>query len=189
MTARLCVSVLALSTITATASARQASSQFAPVKPATTINTYKPSQPMSAQPWTTKPSRSSSQPQAPAAKSLGTLNGNPYSANSLANPYGAGNPLKPDGLKNPFSANGSPFSNTSATNPYATQPPKIYDDKGNYRGELSTNPYRKDSVSNPYGEYGNPYSPKSINNPYGAGNPYSTDILHVVPGSVSTKGN
>lgn len=58
---------------------------------------------------------------------------------------------------------------------YSTNPPKLYDGQGQYRGQLSTNPYAPDSISNPYGKYGSPYSPESINNPYGAGNPYRYD--------------
>jgi len=59
------------------------------------------------------------------------------------------------------------FSNTSPLNPYATNPPKIYSDKGKYLGQLSVNPYLPDSTGNPYGQYGSPYSPDSINNIYG----------------------
>ena len=64
----------------------------------------------------------------------------PYDLNCLNNPYGAGNPYKSDGLMNPYSRYGSPYSNDSWTNPYATNPPKIYDQFGNYIGELSRNP-------------------------------------------------
>ena len=105
----------------------------------------------------------------------------PYDYNCLNNPYGAGSPFKPDGLMNPYSQNGSPYSNNSWNNPYATNPPKIYDQNGQYRGNLSTNPYDPNSVSNPYGQYGSPYSPNSLNNPYGAGNPYSGNRYYVVP--------
>jgi hypothetical protein len=105
----------------------------------------------------------------------------PYDSNCLNNPYGAGSRYKADGLMNPYSQYGSKYSNKSWTNPYATDAPKLYDSKGNYRGRLSSNPYDPDSVSNPYGRYGNPYSADSINNPYGAGNPYSGDEIYVVP--------
>jgi len=107
--------------------------------------------------------------------------GNPYDPDSVANPLGAGNPYKPDGLMNPYSEYGSPYSNKSWTNPYATDAPKLYDSSGEYLGKLSSNPYDSDSVSNPYGQYGNPFSPDSINNPFGAGNPYNTDPILVVP--------
>ncbi len=105
----------------------------------------------------------------------------PYDINCINNPYGAGSPYKADGIMNPHSQYGSPYSNKSANNPFATDAPKLYDSNGNYRGRLSTNPYDPDSTSNPYGRYGSPYSPESINNPYGAGNPYSTDPIWVVP--------
>ncbi len=107
--------------------------------------------------------------------------GNPYDPNSLANPYGAGSPYKPDGLMNPYSQYGSPYSNKSWTNPYATDAPKLYDSNGKYLGNLSSNPYDPNSTSNPYGQYGSKYSPDSINNPYGAGNPYSSTPIYVVP--------
>jgi hypothetical protein len=82
---------------------------------------------------------------------------------------------------NPYSQYGSKYSNKSWTNPYATDAPKLYDSQGNYRGKLSTNRFDPDSVSNPYGRYGNPYSPDSVRNPYGAGNPYSSTPIYVVP--------
>ena len=72
----------------------------------------------------------------------------PYDLNCINNPYGAGNPYKADGLMNPYSPYGSPYSNRSWTNPFATEPPKIYDRQGNYRGRLSTNPFHPDSISN-----------------------------------------
>ena len=105
----------------------------------------------------------------------------PYDPNCLNNPYGAGNPYRPNGLMNPYSRYGSPYSNQSWTNPYATDAPRIYNNQGRYRGRLSANPYDPDSTSNPYARYGSPFSPDSINNPYGAGNPFSTKPLYVVP--------
>ncbi|MSU70450.1 MAG: hypothetical protein EXS39_06700 [Opitutaceae bacterium] len=110
-----------------------------------------------------------------------TLNGSPYDPNSLNNPYGAGSPYKADGIKNPFSKNGSPYSNQSSTNPFATEAPKLYDANGNYLGKLSANKHDPESTSNPNGVYGNPASPKSINNKFGAGNPFSTTPIYVVP--------
>jgi hypothetical protein len=44
--------------------------------------------------------------------------------------------------------------------------PKLYDQNGNYRGNLNGNQYDPNSISNPYGQYGSKYSPNSINNPY-----------------------
>jgi hypothetical protein len=107
--------------------------------------------------------------------------GSAYDPNSLANPYGAGSPYKADGLMNPYSQYGSPYSNKSWKNPYATDAPKLYDADGNYHGKLSSNPYDPDSTSNPYGRFGSQYSSDSINNPYGAGNPYSSKPIYVVP--------
>ena len=110
-----------------------------------------------------------------AQDDLGNLSANPYAPDSISNPYGAGSIYAPNSINNPYGKYGSPYSNQSANNPYATDAPKLYDQQGNYRGQLSTNPYAPDSTSNPYGRYGSPYSPDSINNPYGAGNPYRVD--------------
>lgn len=74
------------------------------------------------------------------AKDLGELSANPYQQNSTANPYGAGSPFAPNAINNPFSPFGSPFSNQSARNPIATDAPRLYDQQGNYRGNLSANP-------------------------------------------------
>ena len=120
-------------------------------------------------------------PTRPPSNSLGILNGDPYDPDSLSNPYGAGSPFKPDGLMNPLGPYGSPYSDKPWTNPYATDAPKIYDSRGNYRGRLSVNPYAPDSTANPYGRYGSPYSPDSINNPFGPGDPYNPEPLCVVP--------
>jgi hypothetical protein len=68
------------------------------------------------------------------ADDLGNLSANPYDPDSTSNPYGAGSPYKPDGVKNPYGEYGSPYSNKSATNPYANDPPKLYDQDGNFRG-------------------------------------------------------
>lgn len=100
---------------------------------------------------------------------LGRLSANRYAPDSLSNPYGAGSRLGANSPTNPYSRYGSPYSNRSWANPYATNPPKLYDDDGQYRGKLSANPYDPDSVSNPYGRYGNPYAPDSPTNPYGDG--------------------
>jgi hypothetical protein len=107
--------------------------------------------------------------------------GSRYDPNSLSNPYGAGSRYKADGLMNPYSQFGSRYSNDSWRNPYATNAPKMYDSNGKYLGKLSSNKYDPDSISNPYGKYGNKYSPDSVNNPYGAGNPYNSSPVYVVP--------
>jgi hypothetical protein len=62
------------------------------------------------------------------------------------------------------------------TNPYgmSTTSPKLYDNEGNFHGNVNNNPYDPDSVANPYGRYGSRYSSDSVNNPYGQyGSPYS----------------
>ena len=109
------------------------------------------------------------------AEDLGNLSANPFDPDSTANPFGKGSPFAANGVNNPFSPYGSPFSNQSATNPFATDPPRLYDQQGNYRGKLSVNPYDPDSTSNPFGRYGSPFSSESLNNPYGAGNPFRSD--------------
>lgn len=120
----------------------------------------------------------------PSSKSapLGAYRVNPYSPDSLSNPWGAGSRYKADGLMNRYSPYGSRYSNRSWRNPYSTQTPRLYGADGTYHGRLSTNRYHKDSTSNPFGRFGSPYSPDSINNKFGAGNPYSTDPIYVYPG-------
>ena len=103
---------------------------------------------------------------------LGNLSSDP---NSASNRSGAGSPYKKNGLNNRYGTYGSPYSNKSANNPYSTQAPKLYDSKGNFRGNLNTNRYDKDSINNPYGKYGSKYSPDSLNNPYGAGSRFKKD--------------
>ena len=95
--------------------------------------------------------------------------------NSLSNSFGTGSPYNPNSLTNPYGTFGSPYSDRSSTNPFATNPPKLYDSQGQYRGNLSANPYDPNSTSNPYGRYGSKYSPDSLNNPFGAGSPYKQD--------------
>ena len=113
--------------------------------------------------------------------SLGTMRDNPYSSESLSNPFGAGSPYRSNGLMNPYSVYGSPYSNQSWRNPYATQAPKLYEGNS-YRGRWSANRFDHDSTSNPFGRYGSPYSPESIRNPFGAGNPYNPRPIYVYPG-------
>ena len=48
----------------------------------------------------------------------GQLGGNPYSPDSISNPYGRyGNPYSPDSIRNPYGA-GNPYSPTGPNNPY-----------------------------------------------------------------------
>ena len=90
------------------------------------------------------------------AEYLGDLSANPYSPNSTANPFGAGNPLSPNSLNNPIGPYGSPISPYSSSNPLATNPPQLFDQAGQYRGNLSANPLDPNSTSNPIGRYGSP---------------------------------
>ena len=110
-----------------------------------------------------------------AEQFLGNLSANPYDQDSTSNKFGAGSTFKSDGINNPYSRYGSPYSNQSATDRYATDAPKLFDQKGNFRGNLSTNQYDPDSTSNEFGRYGSRYSPDSLNNEFGAGNPYALD--------------
>ena len=106
---------------------------------------------------------------------LGNLSSNPYDPNSLSNSYGAGNPYNPNSLTNRLGTYGSPYSNNSAINPFASNPPKLFDSQGQYRGNLSSDRFDPNSTSNPYGRYGSKYSPDSLNNPFGAGSRYKPD--------------
>lgn len=74
------------------------------------------------------------------------------------------NPYAPNANKNP--PVGNQFANDSNS-------PKLYDNQGNFHGNLNNNKFDPNSVSNPYGRYGNKFSPDSINNPYGAGNKFN----------------
>jgi len=111
----------------------------------------------------------------PSGRYLGNWSANQFAPDSTSNRFGAGSELSPDSVRNKHGRYGSPYSNESANNPYATNAPRLYDSKGNYRGKLSTNPYDPESISNPYGRYGSRFSPDSVNNPFGAGSPYSAD--------------
>ena len=47
---------------------------------------------------------------------------------------------------------------------------KLYDQQGNFRGDMNRNPYSSTSTANPYSPYGNRYSSESVENPYARGN-------------------
>ena len=72
---------------------------------------------------------------------------------------------------------GSPYAGQSfQNNPINRYGEKrLYNQKGEFRGNLNSNPYDPNSINNPYGRYGSRYSPDSINNPYGAGSRYNPD--------------
>jgi hypothetical protein len=111
-----------------------------------------------------------------ATKHLGQWSANPYAPNSTSNMFGTyGNPYSQKSINNEYGTFGSAFSLRNTKNPYATNPPRLFDSQGNYRGQLSTNPYLPDSVSNPFGRYGSQFSPDSINNPFGAGSQFNPD--------------
>jgi hypothetical protein len=105
------------------------------------------------------------------AEYLGDLSDNALNPNSIFNDIGLSGNLSPSSPRNSIGIYGSPISPYSATNPLATDPPRLYDQEGNYRGRLSTNQLDPDSITNPLGRYGSSLSPDSINNPLGPGNP------------------
>lgn len=106
---------------------------------------------------------------------LGNYSANKFNANSTSNKFGAGSRYSPKSINNPYGQYGSKYSPNSATNPYATDTPKLYNSRGEYRGKLSTNRFDADSISNPYGRYGSKYSPDSVNNRFGAGSRFLKD--------------
>jgi hypothetical protein len=63
------------------------------------------------------------------------------------------------------------------TNPHGngSNSPRLFNDRGEFRGNLNTNPHDPDSVANPTGRYGSSWSPDSINNPSGQGSPNRPD--------------
>lgn len=85
----------------------------------------------------------------------------------------------------PFAATGQHYQGQFSANPYVQKPAyvnpydnslKLYDQQGQFRGNLNNNPYDADSIANPHGRYGSKYSSDSINNPYGRyGSQYSSD--------------
>lgn len=78
---------------------------------------------------------------------------------------------------NPYVLKPSPRLPGTYTNPYGNDgnSPRLYDNRGNFRGNLNSNRYDPNSIANPYGRYGSRYSQDSINNPYGAGSRYRND--------------
>ncbi len=105
------------------------------------------------------------------AEYLGDLSENKLNPDSIFNDLGAYGALSPTSPRNSIGLYGSAVSPYSATNSLAMDPPRLYDQEGNYRGKLSTNTLDPDSVSNPLGRYGSSLSPDSLKNPVGAGNP------------------
>jgi hypothetical protein len=113
-------------------------------------------------------------------KYRGKLNSDRDDPDSVSNPYGQyGSQYSSKSINNPYGPYGGQYSSKSINNPYASNPPKLYNQNGEYRGKLSSNSYDPESVSNPYGQYGNQYSSKSINNPYGPGSTYSSETISI----------
>ncbi|HEY0104489.1 MAG TPA: hypothetical protein VGB91_00285 [Rhizomicrobium sp.] len=78
---------------------------------------------------------------------------------------------------NPYLPPAAPQPPNTFSNPYGTDAnsPKLYDDQGNFHGNVNANPYDPNSIADPYGQYGSPYSANSVNNPYSTyGSPYSS---------------
>lgn len=111
---------------------------------------------------------------------LGNYNTPATDINSVNNPRGKyGSTHYFDSIHNKYSKYGSKYSEYSVNNPYALHAPKLYDQRGNYRGRLSINKYDPESINNPYGKYGSRYSPDSINNPYGPGRTLAFDVIEI----------
>lgn len=70
---------------------------------------------------------------------------------------------------NKFLPPAPPRPNNTFNNPFgtSTNSPKLYDNQGNFHGNVNANRYDPNSIANPFGRYGSKYSPDSINNPYG----------------------
>lgn len=52
---------------------------------------------------------------------------------------------------------------------------KVYNSKGEFRGNLNGNQFDPDSVSNQFGKYGSQFSPESINNEFWEGSEFHPD--------------
>jgi len=57
--------------------------------------------------------------------------------------------------------------------PYSSA--KVYNSKGEFRGNLNGNQFDPNSVSNEFGKYGSQFSPTSINNEFGEGSEFHPD--------------
>ena len=96
------------------------------------------------------------------------------------------NPTLPPGVPQPPGT----FNNAYGT---SANSPGLYDNQGQFHGNVNSNPYDPDSVANPYGRYGSRYSPDSVNNPYSQSgsrfspispnNPYGSGMSIYQPGS------
>lgn len=109
------------------------------------------------------------------AENLGTLSANEVDPNFPPDPFGTENPSDPNSVTNELGPYGNPYRPSSATNFEAITAPRLSDQEGNDRGQLSMTQSDFDSISKSFDRYGIPYSPDSLNNRFGAGNPYRSD--------------
>ena len=71
---------------------------------------------------------------------LGYLNGSQMDSDSIWNSFGEyGNHFNSNSIWNSYGDYGNPYSQYSPWNKYATNPPGIYDSKGNFYGYLTRN--------------------------------------------------
>jgi hypothetical protein len=76
---------------------------------------------------------------------------NEYSSNSIFNEYGNyGSKYSSTSIFNKYGNYGSDYSNLSPFNSYASNPPGIYDRRGNFYGTLSINRYASGLTNESY---------------------------------------
>jgi hypothetical protein len=76
---------------------------------------------------------------------------NEYSSNSIYNEYGNyGSKYSPTSIFNKYGNYGSDYSNLSPFNRYASNPPGLYDRRGNFYGTLSINRYASGVTNETY---------------------------------------
>jgi hypothetical protein len=81
---------------------------------------------------------------------LGTFE-NKYSSNSIYNEYGDyGSKYSSDSIFNKYGEYGSDYSDLSPFNRYASNPPGLYDRRGNFYGTLSINKYASGVTNESY---------------------------------------
>ncbi len=109
------------------------------------------------------------------AEYLGTLSANEVDPNFPPDPFGTENPSDPNSVTNELGPYGNPYRPSSATNFEAITAPRLSDQQGNDRGQLSMTLSDVDSISKSFDRYGSPYSSDSTLHRYGVGNPYWSD--------------
>ena len=76
---------------------------------------------------------------------------NEYSSNSIYNEYGNyGSKYSSTSIFNKYGNYGSDYSNKSPFNSYASNPPGLYDRRGNFYGTLSINRYARGVTNESY---------------------------------------